>query len=128
MPFNFEVMEKLSANISKDRDVTLLATLTQGLLHMMAVGDPNSLTSADVRYLTQMVEKDWTPLLGAAKAKAGTADVMVSVATSYVKMASLMLEPRSVDRWADSAEGVRGYYVCNHRGKGNCLNPGAYLL
>lgn len=103
MPCNFEVTEKLSANISRDRDVTLLQPLTQALLHMMEVGDANSLTSSDVLYLTQMIERDWTPL----SSKADTADVMVSIATNYVKMASLMLEPHSVNQWTDSTGGVR---------------------
>lgn len=106
MPFCFEVMEELSANMSRDRDVTLLQPLTQTLLHMMEAGDANGLTSSDVLYLTQMVEKDWTPLIGAANAKA---DVGVSIATNYVKMASLMLEPLSVNQWMDSAEGVKDF-------------------
>lgn len=109
MTFNFQVMEKLSANISRDRDATLLQLLTRALLHMMEAGDANSLASSDVLYLTQMLEKDWTPLISAANAKADTADVMVSIATNYVKMASLMLEPPSVNQWTNSAEGVRDF-------------------
>lgn len=129
MPFNFEVMEKLSANTSRDRDVTLLQMLTQALLHMMEVGDANSLTSSDVLYLTQMVEKDWTPLISASNAKADTADIMMSIATNYVKMASLMLEPRSVNQWMDSAEGVRDTTsICDHHVKVNYLNPGEFFL
>lgn len=128
MPFNFEVMEKLSANISRDRDVTLLQLLTRALLHLMEVGDANSLTSSDVLYLTQMVEKDWTPLISAADAKADTADVMVSIATNYVKMASLMLEPHLVNQWTDSTEGVRDIMsMCDHV-KVNYLNSGTFYL
>lgn len=121
-------MEKLSANISRDRDVTLLQPLTQALLHTMEVGDANSLTSSDVLYLTQMVEKDWTPLISSANAKADTADVMMSVATDYVKMASLMLEPHSVNQWTDSTEGVRVIMRVCHHVKVNYLNPGTFYL
>lgn len=129
MPFNFEVMEKLSANTSRDRDVTLLQLLTQALLHMMEFGDANSLTSSDVLYFTQMVEKDLTSLISAANAKADKADVMVSIATNYVKMASLMLEPHLVNQWMDSTEGVRDTTsICDYHVKVNYLNPGTFYL
>lgn len=127
MPFNFEVIEKLSGKPSRDRDVTLLQPLSQALLQMMEVGGANSLTSSDVLYLTQMVEKDWTPLISAANTKADTADVMVSIASNYVKMASLMLEPHSVNQWTDSTEGVRDITsICDHHGKDKC-NPGPFI-
>lgn len=102
--FSLEVMDKLSVNASRDRDAALLQPLSQALLHMMEAGEVNALTSSDVLYLTQMVDVDWTPLMGGADADA---DLMVSVATNYVKMASWMLEPGSV-QWTDPAGGVRG--------------------
>lgn len=102
----FEVREKLSANISRDRDASALQQLTQALLRTLDVGDPNILTSNDVLYLAQMIEMD-RPAVGAEKSKAAAADRMVSIATNYVKMASLMLEPRSANQWTHSTEGVR---------------------
>lgn len=120
-------MEKLSANISRDRDVALLQPLSQALLHMMEAGEANGLTSSDVLYLTQMVEKDWTPLISVASVKADPADVLVSIATNYVKMASLMLEPHSV-QWTDSAEGVREVLSTSHHVKANYLHPGTLDL
>lgn len=92
-------MENLSANVSRDRDVTVLQQLTQALLRTLEAGGSDILTSSDVLYLAQTIEMDRAP--------AAAADIMVSIATNYVKMASLMLEPRSANKWADSAEGVR---------------------
>lgn len=100
-------MEKLSVNISRDRDVTLLQRLTQALLRTLEAGDSTILTSNDVRYLAQIIEMARPPVISADAAQAATADIMVSVATNYVKMASLMLEPRSANQWTDSTEGVR---------------------
>lgn len=97
-------MEKLGVNISRDRDATLLQRLTQALLRTLEADDSNILTSNDVLYLAQMMERAWVPVISA---QAATADMMVSVATNYVKMASLMLEPRSANQWMDSTEGVR---------------------
>lgn len=97
-------MEKLCVNISRDRDATLLQRLTQALLRTLEADDSNILTSNDVLYLAQMMERAWVPVISA---QAATADMMMSVATNYVKMASLMLEPRSANQWTDSTEGVR---------------------
>lgn len=104
-------MEKLSANISWNRDANLLQQLTQALLHMLEVGDTDGLTSSDVLYITQMIEAGRTPPVGADDAQADRADAMVSIATNYVKMASLMLEPHSAKQWMGSTGGVRGYGV-----------------
>lgn len=100
-------MEKLSGNVSRDRDVTLLQRLTQALLRTLEAADSNILTSNDARYLAQMIEMARAPVISAGAAQAATADIMVSIATNYVKMASLMLEPRSANQWTDSTEGVR---------------------
>lgn len=100
-------MEKLSANISRNRDVTLLQHLTQALLRALEAGDSNILTSNDVLYLAQVIEMARAPVIRADTAQAATADIMVSIATNYVKMASLMLEPRLANQWTDSTEGVR---------------------
>ncbi|XP_056895299.1 adhesion G-protein coupled receptor D2 isoform X1 [Takifugu flavidus] len=106
-PQTKSVMEKLSANISRNRDVTLLQHLTQALLRALEAGDSNILTSNDVLYLAQMIEMARAPVIRADTAQAATADIMVSIATNYVKMASLMLEPRLANQWTDSTEGVK---------------------
>lgn len=100
-------MEKLSVNISRDRDVTSLQHLTRAVLRTLEAGDSTILTSNDVRYLAQVIEMARAPVISADAAQAATADIMVSIATNYVKMASLMLEPRSANQWTDSTDGVR---------------------
>lgn len=99
-------MEELSVNTSWDRGLALLQQLTQAVLHTLEVGDPNILTPSDVLYLTQMIEVDLTAL---ASADSAAADVMVSIATNYVKSASLLLEPDMATQWMALTEnGVRG--------------------
>lgn len=102
-------MEELSVNISWDRDLTLLQQLTQAVLHMLEAGGPNLLTSSDVLYLTQMIEMDLTALSSTPSAEVDAAEVMVSIATNYVKVASLMLEPHMATQWMGLTEDwVRG--------------------
>lgn len=97
-------MEELSVNASWDRDLTLLQQLTQAVLHTLEAGGPNLLTSSDVLYLTQMIEMDLTSLASSHSARVDAAEVMVSIATSYVKMASLMLEPHMATQWIGLTE------------------------
>ncbi|XP_070688316.1 adhesion G protein-coupled receptor D2 [Pempheris klunzingeri] len=103
-PLTKPVMEELSVNTSWDRDVTLLQPLTQAVLQILEAGDPNLLTSSDVLYLSQMIETDLTALASAQPAGADTAEVMVSIATNYVKVASLMLEPHIATQWMGLTE------------------------
>ncbi|KAM9358376.1 adhesion G protein-coupled receptor D2 [Symphorus nematophorus] len=98
------VMEELSVNTSLDRDLTLLQQLTQAVLHMLEAGGPNLLTSSDVLYLTQMIEMDLTALASTHSAGVDAAEVMVSIATNYVKMASSMLEPHMATQWMGQTE------------------------
>lgn len=96
-------------NASWDRGLTLLQQLTQAVLHTLDVGDPNILTSSDVLYLTQMIDVDLTTLASTNSAPADAAEVMVSIATNYVKIASIMLEPHMATQWMGLTEdGVRG--------------------
>lgn len=108
-------MEELSVNPSLDRDLTLLQQLTQAVLNMLEAGGPNLLSSSDVLYLTQMIEMDLTALASTHSTGVDAAEVMVSIATNYVKMASLMLEPQMATQWKGMTEdGVRGrpVFVC----------------
>ncbi len=99
-----QVMEELSVNTSWNRDLTLLQQLTQAVLHTLEAGEPNLLTSSDVLYLTQMIEMDLTALASTPSARVNAAEVMVSMATNYVKMASLMLEPNMATQWIGLTE------------------------
>lgn len=105
-------MEELSVNTSWDRGLTLLQQLTQAVLHTLEVGDPDILTPSDVLYLTQMIEMDPTTLASTNSATAGAAEVMVSIATNYVKIASLILESHMATQWMGlTVNGVRGWPV-----------------
>ncbi|XP_030290070.1 adhesion G-protein coupled receptor D2 isoform X3 [Sparus aurata] len=95
---------ELSVNTSWDRDLTMLQQLTQSVLHTLEAGGPNLLTSSDVLYLTQMIEMDLPALASARAARVDAAEVMVSIATNYVKMASLMLEPHMAAKWMGLTE------------------------
>ncbi|TDH08674.1 hypothetical protein EPR50_G00100180 [Perca flavescens] len=98
------MMVELSVNASGDRYLALLQQLTQAVLHMVEVGGPDLLTSSDVLYLTQMIETNLTALASSLSAGTGAAEVMVSIATNYVKAASLMLEPDMATQWMGLTE------------------------
>lgn len=108
-------MEELSINTSRDRDLTLLQQLSQAVLRTVEAGGPNFLTSGDVLYLSQMIEMDLTALDSTHSAGHFAAEVMVSIATNYVKVASLMLEPHVATQWMGLTEdGVSGRprFIC----------------
>lgn len=86
-------------NVSRYKGLRLLQQLTQAGLHTLEVGNVNILTSQDVLYLTQMVDEDLTTLARTNSAAADAAEVIVSIATNYVKMASLLLEPHMAAQW-----------------------------
>ncbi|XP_078114896.1 adhesion G protein-coupled receptor D2 [Sander vitreus] len=98
------VMVELSVNASGDRDLALLQQLTQAVLHVVEVGGPHLLTSSDVLYLTQMIETDLTALASSHSAGTGAAEIMVSIATNYLKAASLMLDPHMATQWMGPTE------------------------
>ena len=105
-------MEELSVNTSWDRDLTLLQQLTQSVLHTLEAGGPNLLTASDVLYLTQMIEMDLPALASPLAARVDAAEVMVSIATNYVKMASLILEPHMATKWMGlSEDGVSVWFI-----------------
>ncbi|XP_035509235.1 adhesion G-protein coupled receptor D2 [Morone saxatilis] len=95
---------ELSGNTSWNRDLTLLQQLTQAVLHTLEAGGSNLPASSDVLYLTQMIEIDLTALASTQSAGDDAAEVMVSIATNYVKMASLMLEPHMATQWMGLTE------------------------
>ncbi|KAK5869766.1 hypothetical protein PBY51_024460 [Eleginops maclovinus] len=95
------VIVELSGNSSWNRDLALLQQLTQAVLQEVEVGGSHLLTSSDVLYLTQMIEKD---LASSHSARADAAEVMVSIATNYLKVASLMLDPGMATQWMGLTE------------------------
>lgn len=101
------MFEELSANTSSKRDLTLLLRLTQAVPQMLET-DGSNLQSSDVLYLTQMIQTELAALASSHSAGGDTAEVMVSIATNYVKAASMMLEPHMATQWMGLAEdGVR---------------------
>lgn len=104
--------QELSVNNSWSRDLTLLQHLTKAVLHTIEVGGPNLLTSNDVQYLTQRIEVDLPALASNHSERADASEAMVSIATNYLKMASVMLEPHVAKQWIGlTDDGVRSLYV-----------------
>ncbi|KAM3619759.1 uncharacterized protein V6R79_013108 [Siganus canaliculatus] len=103
-PVTKPIVEELSTNTSRDRDPTSLQQLTQAVLQVLETGGPDLLTSSDVLYFTKMFERDLTALMSTQSAEVNAAEVMVSIATNYLKMASLMLEPHTASHWMGQTE------------------------
>ncbi|XP_054871865.1 adhesion G-protein coupled receptor D2 isoform X2 [Amphiprion ocellaris] len=101
-PLTKPVMEELSVNNSWDRDLTLLQKLTEAVLHTVETGSPHLLTSSDVLYLSHMI--DIIALASTHSSGVNAAEVMVSIATNYVNMADLMLEPHMASQWMGLTE------------------------
>ncbi|KAK5907149.1 hypothetical protein CesoFtcFv8_005028 [Champsocephalus esox] len=98
------LIKPVSGNSSWDRDLALLQQLTQAVLQEVEEGGSHLLTSSDVLYLTRMIEKDLTALAGSHSAGSDAAEVMVSIATNYLKVASSMLEPGMATQWMGFTE------------------------
>ncbi|KAL1023323.1 hypothetical protein UPYG_G00039220 [Umbra pygmaea] len=107
---------KMSVNASSERDLMLLSALSSVLLEVVETS-PNILSSTDVLYLSEMMKVDattntWelnTPLVGP-----GNAEIMVSITTNFLKLASLILDPKMAAQWldwTDDAETVRPFTI-----------------
>ncbi|XP_040896478.1 adhesion G-protein coupled receptor D2 isoform X2 [Toxotes jaculatrix] len=94
-----DLLTKPGINTSWGRDLTSLQQLSQAVLHSVEAWGPNFFTSSDVYYLSQMFEMELTALASAHSAGHDAAEIMVSIATNYVKVASLMLEPNMATQW-----------------------------
>ncbi|XP_047442564.1 adhesion G-protein coupled receptor D2 isoform X2 [Mugil cephalus] len=90
------VMEKLSAN-SWDRNLILLQQVIQEVLHSIEAGGFHLLSSSDVLYLSQMT--DTIAQASAPAAGANATELIVSIATDYLNVASLILEPHTATQW-----------------------------
>ncbi|KAM7409576.1 hypothetical protein PAMA_001185 [Pampus argenteus] len=70
----------------------------------MEASSPNLLTSSDVLYLSKMIETALTAVASTHSVGADAAEAMVSIATNYVKVASLMLDPHMATQWMGTTE------------------------
>ncbi|CAL8252943.1 unnamed protein product [Merluccius merluccius] len=96
-PLAKSVMEEMSVNSSWSRDLRSVDILTEALLRVVEAEGADVLTSTDVMFLCQMVELDWVPQ-GSSSESSGS-EAMVSIATNYLKLASLVLEPQVASLW-----------------------------
>ncbi|KAK2835394.1 hypothetical protein Q5P01_015878 [Channa striata] len=97
------VTEELSINTSANF-LTLLQELTQTVFHMLERDGLDPLTPTDVLYLSQMTDVDLTALGNTPSVGSDAADLMVSIATNYIKGASLLLEPHLATQWIGRTE------------------------
>ena len=103
-------------NSSRDRDLSSEQRLSEALLTVMevrTVTDGLLLAPADALYLSGLMELDADAAAdgedGGSVTGADRAEAMVSIATNYLKMASLILEPDVASQWTGPLEdGVRG--------------------
>lgn len=99
-------MEEISVNSSWSRDLRSVDMLTEALLRVVEAEGADVLTSTDITFLCQMVELDQVPQ-GSSSESSGS-EAMVSIATNYLKLASLMLEPQVASWWVGQTDdGVR---------------------
>lgn len=105
-------MEKLNTKTSLDFQ-TLLQQLTQTLLYILESDSSSLLIPSDVLYLSQVVEMDMTTLDSTHSVGVGAVEIMVSIATNYMKVASFLLEPQMAIQWMGMTEdGVRSSCIC----------------
>lgn len=98
-------MEDLSTNTLQSIDLTSLQQLTQAALNTIEADGPHPLTSDDILYFSQLID---STAARAHSAGANSAEVMVSIATNYLNLASVMLEPHIASQWIGWTEdGVR---------------------
>ncbi|XP_038147573.1 adhesion G-protein coupled receptor D2 [Cyprinodon tularosa] len=91
-----QVMEDLSTNTLQSTDLTSLQQLTQAALNTIEAAGPHPLTSDDILYFSQLID---STAARAHSAGANSAEVMVSIATNYLNLASVMLEPHIASQW-----------------------------
>ena len=95
---------EISVNASSEAELSLMNHLTRALLRTLEA-KPDILRAADVLYLTQMMEL--TASATTASALAFTlppSEAVVSIASKYLKLASLVLEPAVASRWLGLTE------------------------
>uniref|UniRef100_A0A096M0M3 Adhesion G protein-coupled receptor D2 n=1 Tax=Poecilia formosa TaxID=48698 RepID=A0A096M0M3_POEFO len=100
-PFFSKVMEELSINTSQNPDLTSLQQLTQAAVHTIEADGHHPLTSSDILYFAQLIDG-----IATSTHSAGTnsAEVMMSIATNYLNLANVMLEPQTATQWVGQTE------------------------
>ncbi|XP_061635225.1 adhesion G-protein coupled receptor D2 isoform X2 [Phyllopteryx taeniolatus] len=88
-----------SANSSWDRELRSLHQLTRAVLDVLKDGGPNVLTASDIHFLSQKMGMVLSALASSHPASPNAAEAMASIATDYVKMSSVMLEPHVAQQW-----------------------------
>ncbi|XP_058494748.1 adhesion G-protein coupled receptor D2 isoform X2 [Solea solea] len=105
-PANKALMEKLSINTSWEKDLTLLNQMAQAVLGTVEAGGQDSLTSADVLYLSERI--DMAAVASTRSARPDAVEVVVSIATNFVRAASLTLAPSmATKRMTRTGDGVK---------------------
>ncbi|XP_014850146.1 PREDICTED: adhesion G-protein coupled receptor D2-like [Poecilia mexicana] len=96
-----QVMEELSINTSQNPDLTSLQQLTQAAVHTIEADGHHPLTSSDILYFAQLIDG-----IATSTHSAGTnsAEVMMSIATNYLNLANVMLEPQTATQWVGQTE------------------------
>lgn len=97
-------MDELSFRSSGEKDLTSLQQLSQAVLHTVEASGPDSLTSADVLYLSQRIDTDLIAAFNGHSRGQDATEVMVTIATNYVKTSSLLLEPGMAKGWMGQTE------------------------
>ncbi|KAK6314493.1 hypothetical protein J4Q44_G00159520 [Coregonus suidteri] len=107
--FFSKVIEGMSMNASSERDLASLSRLTTMLVRVLEAS-PDILTSTDVLFLTEMMKLDSTTTttqeVNHAQGSLDSAEAMVSIATNYLKLASLILDPKMAAQWLGRPEDV----------------------
>ncbi|KAM4739143.1 adhesion G protein-coupled receptor D2 isoform 2-T2 [Anableps anableps] len=96
-----QVMEELGVNTYQNRELTSLQQLTQAALYTIEADGPHPLTSGDILYLSQLIDG---AAVSARSAGTNSAEVMVSIATNYLNLANVMLEPHMATQWVGWTE------------------------
>ncbi|KAM9479478.1 adhesion G protein-coupled receptor D2 isoform 2-T2 [Salvelinus alpinus] len=106
--FFSKVIEDMSMNASSEKDLVSLSGLTTVLVRVLEAS-PDILTSTDVLYLTEMMKLEATTTtqdVNHAQEGLDSAEAMVSIATNYLKLASLILDPKMAAQWLGRPEDV----------------------
>ncbi|KAJ3599129.1 hypothetical protein NHX12_033092, partial [Muraenolepis orangiensis] len=96
-PLAKSVMQEMSVNSSRSRELGSAAVLTEALLRAVEAEGADVLTASDVTFLCRMVELD--PVPRGSPSESSGSEAMVSMATNYLKLASLVLEPQVASWW-----------------------------
>lgn len=113
--FFTKVIEDMSMNVSSEKDLASMSGLTTVLVRVLEAS-PDILTSTDVLYLTEMMKLEATTTIqevNHAQEGLDSTEAMVSIATNYLKLASLILDSKMAAQWLGRPEDVVRFQ-CSH--------------